>query len=139
MIVDLYLPSESLPPVIFHLVVLFWGSPRHQGKLLSLSLLYSRADAPCTKWHLNKVWRYGIRDSVWVILKWSYGSDFGFLCFTEPPQRAQNPTSPACLSPRVCDSSPHDFSIIHYISDLKYGIVTEPGVVSFFLCTLMNS
>ncbi len=92
---------------------------RHQGKL-SLEVCYFQAQiAASTRWCLHKVWRckdVGLgrfsTSSCCCCLEGSYGSDLGPLCLSEPLQSAKNPTSPACLSPGVCDSSSQDFSII---------------------------
>lgn len=60
------LPSMSLPPVIFYLVVLLGGISLHQGKL---TLTFSRSieNSASTKWHLNKFCAVRIcESSLWV-------------------------------------------------------------------------
>lgn len=109
---DLYLPFVSLPPVIFHLVVLFTGgSSCHEGKWLYSSLLYSSANAACTKWHFNRFGDVWIRDSPPFLL----GSVYHQLGLLLPavviwlwfrirlhpwtsPKSAHKPTSRPCVS-----------------------------------------
>lgn len=113
---DLYLPSVSLPSVIFHLIVLFAGPCLTWRKITLFKFVIFKCKCS-SKWHFNG---FGIVGDLWLssvlfgsiyhqlvllCLEWSYGSDLGSLCLSEPFQRAQNRTSPVCRSTRVWDCS----------------------------------